>query len=110
MEKQTLVFTALPNGRAADGALKLSVLISPRLWNDDPTVKKMKLSQFPDFLPWTDLVGAANWQVAFAGGLTLNATVPPGNPLREDLWNALFKADTDVLPWEFTDYRGAEIE
>lgn len=111
MEKQTIIFTALPNGRAADGALKLSVFISLRLWNDDPSIKKMKLSQFPDFLPWTDLVAAANWQVAFEGGPTLNASVEPNPlPLRKDLWNALFKADTDVLPFQFNDYRGADIE
>lgn len=109
MEKQTLIFTALPNGRSADGSLKLSVFISPRLWNDDAAVKKMKLSQFPDFLPWTDLVAAATWQVAFEGGPTLNATVV-GKALRKDLWNALFKADTDVLPFQFSDYRGADIE
>lgn len=109
MEKQTVIFTALPNGRAADGALKLSVFISPRLWDDDPDVKKMKLSQFTDFLPWTDKVGAAAWQVEFEGGPTLNATAV-GGPLRRDLWNALFKPDTDVLPFRFNDYRGADIE
>lgn len=109
MEQQTLIFTALPNGRAADGSLKLSVFISPRLWDSVASVKKMKLSQFPDFLPWTTLVGGATWKVDFEGGPTLNATVT-GGPLREDIWNALFKPDTDVLPFQFTDYRGAEIE
>src|SRR6185295_20168159 len=97
MEQQTLIFTALPNGRAADGSLKLSVFISPRLWDNVASVKKMKLSQFPDFLPWTTLVGGATWKVEFEGGPTLNATVA-GGPLREDIWNALFKPDTDVLP------------
>ena len=37
MEKETIIFTALPNGRdPVDGALRLSVFVSPRLWTDNP--------------------------------------------------------------------------
>ena len=50
MEKQTIVCTALPNGRAVDGALLLSVHIGPRLWSSDKSVGKLALSQFPDLL------------------------------------------------------------
>jgi len=109
MEKQTIIFTAIPNGRAADGSLRLSVFIAPRLWSDDATLAKLKLSKFPDFIDWTARVGAATWKVAFEGGPTLNATVESAPP-RADLWNALFKNDTDVLPFRFDDYRGAVIE
>lgn len=109
MEKQTIIFTALPNGRTADGSLKLSVFISPRLWSDDPAVTKLKLAVFDDFRDWTSRVNAATWKVAFNGGPTLNATVKSAAP-RSDLWSALFKDDTDVFPFRFNDYRGAEIE
>ena len=109
MEKQTIIFTALPNGRAADGSLRLSVFISPRLWSDDPSVAKLKLAAFDDFRDWTSRVGAATWKVAFDGGPTLNATAVSAAP-RVDLWSALFKDDTDVFPFRFDDYRGAVIE
>lgn len=109
MEKQTIIFTAIPNGRAADGSLLVSVFIAPRLWSDDATLGKLKLSKFPDFIDWTARVGAANWKVAFEGGPTLSATVE-SDPPRDDLWSALFKNDTDVLPFRFDDYRGAVIE
>ncbi|HKO63473.1 MAG TPA: hypothetical protein VJV03_20075, partial [Pyrinomonadaceae bacterium] len=109
MEKQTIIFTALPNGRAADGSLRLSVFISPRLWSDDPNVPKLELSQFPDFVDWANVISGVTWKVAFDGGPTLNASVEsaPPEPLK---WNALFKNDTDVIPYRFDDYRGSVIE
>ena len=110
MEKQTVILTALPNGRdQADNALRLSVFISPRLWTDDPAMVKMKLSQFPDFIDWTARIAAATWQVSFDGAPPVNADVE-SEAARADLWKALFKADTDVLPFEFDDYRGTIIE
>ncbi|HEY0172951.1 MAG TPA: hypothetical protein VGB98_18170 [Pyrinomonadaceae bacterium] len=111
MEKHTTIFTALPNGRAADGALRLSVYISPRLWSDDANIQKLKLSQFPDFLDWTARVtaAAANWTVEFDGVPPLNATVESAPP-RDELWTALFRNDTDVLPYRFEDYRGSNVE
>lgn len=109
MEKQTIIFTTLPNGRAAGDSLRISVFISPRLWSDDAAVAKLKLSAFDDFRDWTTRVGAATWKVVFEGGPTLNATVVSAAP-RADLWSALFKDDTDVFPFRFDDYRGAVIE
>ena len=82
--------------------------IAPRLWSSDSAIEKLKLSQFPDFMNWTDRVSAATWKVSFEGGPTLDATVEGAAP-RADLWTALFRADTDVIPYRFDDYRGAEI-
>ncbi len=110
MEKQTIIFTALPNGREADDSLLLSVFISPRLWDTDASVNKMKLSQFDDFGDWPNRVNGATWQVVFEGGPTLNATVPGGPVATQEFWTALFKDNTDVLPYRFDDYRGAVIE
>ena len=109
MEKQTIIFTALPNGRTADGSVRLSVFVSPRLWSDNPAITQLKLSQFPDFIDWPTLISSANWKVAFSGGPTVNVVVESAAP--ESLkWGALFKNDTDVIPYRFDDYRGAVIE
>ena len=110
MENETIIFTALPNGREADGSLRVSVFISPRLWDNVASVQKMKLSQFDDFRDWPSRVNAATWQVAFEGGPTLNATLAGAPVATRDFWTALFKDDTDVLPYRFDDYRGAVIE
>lgn len=112
MLKQTIIWTALPNGStgplAAGTTLRLSVLASPRLWNDDPNVKLMQLSSFPDFLDWPALIDQASFQVAFEGGPTLPATFNTA-VLRSDLWQALFKNNTDVIPYVFEDLSGLEI-
>ena len=62
MLKQTITWTALPNG--VDGApvagstVRVSAFVAPRLWNDQSS-STMKLSQFPDFLDWpADVRGA----------------------------------------------------
>ena len=112
MLKQTIVWTALPHGSdgplAAGTTLHLSVLASPRLWNDDPTVTKMKLSAFPDFLDWPALMSQATFQVKFDGGPTLSAT-PENVSLRSDLWQSVFGSNIDVIPFVFEDMTGSEI-
>jgi hypothetical protein len=112
MLKQTIIWTALPHGSdgplAAGTTLRLSVLASPRLWNDDPAVKLMKLNAFPDFLDWPALVNQAGFQVVFEGGPTIAATADTA-VLRSDLWQALFKNDTDVIPFVFEDLSGLDI-
>jgi hypothetical protein len=110
--KQTLIWTALPHrleGPVQEGAeLRLSAFVSPRLWNDDPTVHEMALNEFPDFLDWPAVMGQASFQVAFAGGPTLTAT-PDTSALRPDLWQALFKSTTRVVPFVFEDLSRAGI-
>ena len=51
MAKQTLNWTALPNGYDSDDRrlLRLSVLVSPRL---EPDGGSSRLDQFPDFVDW----------------------------------------------------------
>jgi len=75
MEKQTVIFTALPDGREADGSLRLSVFIAPRLWSDDASVGKLSLSKFADWLDWPAKIAAANWTIAIDGGAPMLATV-----------------------------------
>jgi hypothetical protein len=110
--KQTIVWTALPNG--VDGpviegsTLRISVLASPRLWNDDPTVSKMHLNDFPDFLDWPAMIEPAGFEVEFAGAPALAGTADT-TPLQSTLWAALFKPTTDVVPFVFEDLSGSEI-
>ena len=112
MLKQTILWTALPNGSdgppQAGTKLRLSAYISPRLWNSDPAVTKMQLNSFPDFLDWPAKVNAATFQVSFEGGPTLSATRLSA-PARSDLWQALFKTDSLVKPFVFEDLTGVEI-
>lgn len=112
MIKQTILWTALPDGsdgpRASGTKLKLSVFIAPRLWNSDASVTEMQLSSFTDFLDWPARVNAATFQVAFEGGPTLGASRVSAPP-RSDLWQALFKNNTLVRPFVFEDLTGREI-
>lgn len=113
MEKQTIIWTALPHssdGPVAEGTvLQLSVHVSPRLWSDDPSVTLLPLSQYPDFLDWPAALGAATFTVEFQGGPSV-AAVPVNVSLRSDLWQGLFKNGTDVRPYVFQDYRAVPVQ
>jgi hypothetical protein len=109
MEKQTLVFTALPNGFMPDGTPRVSVFISPRLWADPPVAGVLTLSAFPDMLDWPSRVAALDWQASLDGGPDLPLTPEP-DPRKPDLWTALFHGTTRVKPFVFEDYRGIPIE
>jgi hypothetical protein len=112
MEKQTLTFTALPNGFGAGGLARLSVFISPRLWSDAAGGSKLTLDQYPDLLNWPSRVAAIGWQASIDGApaLALSVDTDPLNPLRPELWAALFNNTTQVNPFLFEDYRGTLIE
>jgi hypothetical protein len=111
MLKQTITWTALP--KAVDGppnpgaTVHLSVFIAPRLWNDQG-ITKMKLSQFPDFLDWPNVITQTRFKVAFDGGPTIDAAIESAAP-ESKLWGALFKTGTDVIPFAFEDLSGAQI-
>ena len=111
MLKQTITWTALPHGvdgaPAAGSTVRLSAFVAPRLWNDQPT-STMKLSQFPDFLDWPAVVRGATFKLTFGAGPALDATVTSAAP-ESDLWGALFKETTDVVPFQFEDLSGAQI-
>lgn len=108
MEKQTLVFTALPNGFAPDGTARVSVFISPRLWTD-PAVTSLTLNSYPDLLNWPARVAALSWTASLDGGPDL-ALTPEPDPRKPALWSALFHETTRVKPFVFEDYRGIPIE
>ncbi|HYF95367.1 MAG TPA: hypothetical protein VD969_24415 [Symbiobacteriaceae bacterium] len=107
MKKQTVMWTALPNGfatlppgdgpTAAAPRLKLSVFVSPRLMTNEG-MPKPKLSQFPDFVNWPGT--GMTFSVRFNGGAPVPAAVASPAP-SPTLWQALFKPTTYVRPYEF---------
>ncbi|MCK4296294.1 MAG: hypothetical protein KAX28_06515, partial [Candidatus Marinimicrobia bacterium] len=114
MKKQEIVWTMLPNGiretEEGNPCLKLSVFVSPRLGTDDASVKEIKLGEFPDFSDennnsnWSKKVKAMRFKVEFDNGSTIPATLDDSY-LDEELWSALFKDNTFVRPYKFSDYK-----
>ena len=108
MRKQTVMWTALPNGVRVDDAgvryLRLSAFVSVRLETNegpDPT-----LSQFPDFLVWPAT------PVSFSVRFNADPPIPAadmGPALRSDLWQALFTGSTPLNSFQFKDFSDRRI-
>jgi hypothetical protein len=90
MASQTLMFVVLPNGRAAGGRLRLSLLFTPRLDGG------ATLASFPDILAWTTLAHDHGLAFTIACGSKTATAKASASPLRADLWNAIFAASTFV--------------
>ncbi len=108
MSTRTLMWTALPNGVTPDGqALRLSVLVSPRLVTDgggDGT-----LGQFPDLGDWPAVAAALTFSVEIDAGPTIPAApvVEAGYPAPDsDAWKALFPPETLVHSYAYEDLDG----
>ena len=105
-QKQTLIWTALPNG-IVNGQLQLSVFVSPRLQTDEG-LPHPTLSQFGDFKNWPKKIKDMKFTVQFEGLAPVEAT--RANPAPEpDLWGALFKDSTYVEPYQFNDYSNRAV-
>lgn len=109
MEKQTLTFTALPNGFAPDGSPRVSVFISQRLWSDTAGAGNTTLDKYPDQLNWPARVPTIKWEASINGGPGIPLT-EPASELDPALWSALFHNTTQVKPFRFEDFRGMPIE
>ncbi|MEP6569923.1 MAG: hypothetical protein ABJC10_09130 [Acidobacteriota bacterium] len=94
---QRIIWTALPNGFQGN-TLKLSVFVSPRLYNSTDT----QLNAFPDFADWPDRLNAINFAVQFKGGPTVKAKIVSEKP-DNHLWTTLFKPTTFVRAYKFPD-------
>ncbi|MEV5054343.1 hypothetical protein [Arthrobacter sp. LAR12-1-1.1] len=104
--QQHILWTALPNGPApADGRLRLSVFVTPRLRTQALPGVVTTLGSFPDFLHWPEQVGApgASFTVEVDGGAAIPATVVSAPP-SPDLWASFFDGTTPLAPFEFDDY------
>lgn len=104
--QQKILWTGLPNGivQTAEGtSLRVSVLVSPRLYGTAPTT----LRDYPDFQRWAAIVAGIQFSVSFKVGnfgTTVQARRDPDSPAPDqDLWGALFTAATPVEPFAFTD-------
>jgi hypothetical protein len=114
MARQSLVWTALPNGYTPDGTgLRVSVLLSPRLDAQAPLGQPGRLDKFfPDWEDWPKTLAAARFEVSYGGRTrAVPATVTAG-PDRVDgsvgladsaVWKALFHADVSVKTFTYRD-------
>jgi hypothetical protein len=111
MAKQTLIWTALPNGYSADGSsLRVSVLLSPRL--DAETDPEELSSFFPDWEDWPQTLSGATITVR-CGGLWVSVPVAQTSghnrvdttlgALDSAAWKALFAGDLFVEGFKFKD-------
>ena len=113
MARQSLMWTALPNGYSADGtSLRLSVLLSPRL---EPQAQPNALSSFfPDWEDWPATLSTATFTIAMSSGgsvsIPLTQTTGPnrvdittyGAP-ESAIWKALCSGSLFVRPYEYKD-------
>ena len=115
MRKQTLIWTAIPNGRYNSDFMQVSVFLSPRL-ETDLDGSEPPLSYFPDFVNWPQTIGPApaGTPISFEVKIGTHSPVParivntylgqptPLDPVR---WPLVFnEAQTGVKQYDFTDY------
>jgi hypothetical protein len=120
MARQSLVWTALPNGYTPDGTgLRVSVMLSPRLDAQLALGQSGKLATFfPDWEDWPSTLSAARFEVSYGGQTrAVPATVTAG-PNRVDgsigladsaVWKALFQADVGVKTFTYRDLSDALV-
>ena len=108
MARQTLIWTALPNGYTSDGNLRLSVLLSPRLYPETEELKS--LSFFPDWQDWPSVLRGACFEVTFNNGepLQINYDTSGSNRIDDTLglpesnvWQAIFNEEIPVTPYAY---------
>ena len=112
MAKQTLIWTALPNGYTPDNkSIRVSVLLSPRL---NPETKPAELTSFPDFEIWPNTLAKSTFNITI-GNTTV--TIPGDQTAGQnrvdtylyqkgadpEIWQALFPGTTFVRGFEYKD-------
>ncbi|HYN06333.1 MAG TPA: hypothetical protein VES67_02985 [Vicinamibacterales bacterium] len=111
MAKQSLIWTAMPNGYSADGAsLRVSVLLSPRL---DAENDPQELSSFfPDWADWPATLAGATMTVRCGSASVAVPIAQTSGPNRLDTslggpdtstWKALFNGGLFVEGFVFRD-------
>jgi len=101
MASQLVLWTAIPNGIAPDGNLRVSVHVAPRL---TPSNSPGSLAEFPDWVNWPGT--AISWQVKI-GGTNYPATVVSTSS--SPLWQLLFPASTFVRPSDYQSLTGHKL-
>ena len=104
MAKQTILWTALPHGRVADGphagALRLSIVVSPRLSPQTAAEQKLGAPGFRDFHNWPQTLDGIKLGVRIGGKLVRVERISQTDPA---LWDALLGPDTPVAGFVFKD-------
>ena len=89
---------ALPAGVAPTWQLRVNLYLSPRL------AGAATLAAFPDWLDWPGLIKDHGLSVSLQCG-TNTATVPVDtDPLRPDIWQAIFTPEAIVSPYPQPQY------
>src|SRR4051794_25638309 len=114
MAKQTLSWTALPNGFDANGNPRISALVAPRLEPDADQI----LKPFRDFVDWPAAVRSAKFTVRYGaqsvtigGSQTAGASHVDGSVDLADspTWAALFSETTPVSGYQFKNLTGVSV-
>ena len=117
MARQSLLWTALPNGYSDDGeSLRVTVLVSPRLEAEtDPE----QLGTFPDFEVWPATVAGSSFTIRYGGAAFVtiagNDTSSPSRvdtsvaPFDSAAWTALLPATAFVEGFEFQDMVAKQV-
>lgn len=103
--KQTIVWTALPNGINEQGRAKLSVLVSPRL---EGRRQVSGLQVFPDFVNWPESVQGIEF-IASIDGYPKTISLEPDFKLDGDLWGKIFTEGVLVYNHQFTDLKDQKL-
>jgi hypothetical protein len=99
---ERVIWTTLPHGFTADGLLRVSLHVAPRLTTDDTNPPMHKLGDFPSFLSWPDRLATLEFEAVFDNGQSAEAKpAPAADPA---LWDALFGAGTPVRPHAYQDH------
>lgn len=125
MAKQTIIWTALPNGYSEDGrSLRISILVSPRLEPDADG----PLKSFPDFADWPATLARSTFTLSYGASppVRIAGNDREGRMRIDDrigladstIWQALFPEETAVQGFEWRDltdhkvlsYPAAEID
>lgn len=101
MIEQKIIWTALPNGLQGD-ELILTIFVSPRLKTDESA--NPELQMFPDFEKWPPRLESLIFIVTNNAGFNIELK-PDLSELDPTLWTDLFKPDTFVRPFVFSDYK-----
>ena len=116
MAKQTILWTAVPNGFSSDGhSLRVSLLVSPRL---QPDSSPRRLNDFPDFVDWPATLSRSRFRVNFGGSSITIAGNDFAGPTRIDdrlgladssVWTALFPGTTLVIGFAYRDLTQQQV-
>src|SRR5215216_3649149 len=109
MNRQTIIWTTLPNGKTGE-RLRLSLFLSPRLTCDEPS-GTTTLRTFPDLADWTANLrdGSVTFTIEFDDGPSLSILPTRRDELDPARWRATFSGATNVICHEFEDLSDAPI-